>query len=83
MLLGRGCSRCNGTGYSGRLGVYEMLEMTQFLVEAATQQDSTHFMQAAQTYMKGKTLLDRALEKMKQGQTSVAEVMRISNQVED
>ena len=83
LLLGRGCSRCNGTGYSGRLGVYEMLEMTQLLVKAATHQDSAHFMQAAQTYMKGKTLLDRALEKMKLGQTSVAEVMRISNQVED
>ncbi len=29
MLHGRGCSHCNGTGYRGRLGVYEMLEMTQ------------------------------------------------------
>ena len=25
---GRGCSHCNGTGYRGRIGVYEMLEMT-------------------------------------------------------
>ena len=83
LLHGRGCSRCNGTGYSGRLGVYEMMEMTQSLVEAATHQDAAHFTQAAEAYMKGKTLLDRALEKMKQGHTSVAEVMRISNQVED
>ena len=83
LLHGRGCSRCNGTGYNGRLGVYEMLEMTQLLIEAATHQDAAQFMQAAQAYMKGKTLLDRALEQMKLGRTSVSEVMRISNQVED
>ena len=32
---GTGCSRCNGTGYSGRSAIYEMLEMTKTLVEAA------------------------------------------------
>ncbi len=83
MLHGRGCSHCNGTGYRGRLGVYEMLEMTQPLVEAAAHHDSNHFMQAAREGMRGKTLLDHALEQMKQGRTSVAEIMRISNQVED
>ena len=83
MLHGRGCSHCNGTGYRGRLGVYEMLEMTQPLAEAAAHHDANHFMQAAHESMRGKTLLDHALEQMKQGHTSVAEIMRISNQVED
>ncbi len=54
LLHGRGCAHCNGTGYRGRLGVYEMLEMTQPMVEAAAHQDSVHFMQAAHEYMKGK-----------------------------
>ena len=80
---GRGCAHCNGTGYRGRLGVYEMLEMTLPLAEAAAHHDSSHFTQAAQAHMKNKTLLDQALEQMRLGQTSVAEVMRISNQVED
>ncbi|TXT24536.1 MAG: MSHA bioproteinis protein MshE [Gallionellaceae bacterium] len=83
LLHGRGCSHCNGTGYSGRMGVYEMLEMTLPLAEAAAHHDSTHFLQAAREAMKGKTLLDRALEQMCQGHTTVAEVMRISSQVED
>ena len=83
LLHGRGCSHCNGTGYSGRLGVYEMLEMTQPLVEAAAHHDSTHFMHAARESIGEKTLLDHALEQMQLGHTSVAEVMRISNQVED
>ena len=83
LLHGRGCSHCNGTGYHGRLGVYEMLEMSQELVEAAAHDDNSHFMQAARNHLKGKTLLDAALREMKSGHTSVSEVMRISNQVED
>jgi MSHA biogenesis protein MshE len=80
---GRGCSHCNGTGYHGRMGVYEMLEMGQELVEAAAHEDNTVFMQAAREHLKGKTLLEAAVREMKLGRTSVAEVMRISNQVED
>jgi len=80
---GRGCSRCNEMGYLGRLGVYEMLEMNQSLVEAAAHEDAARFAQVARDSMQGKTMLDRALEQMKQGQTTVAEVMRISDQVED
>jgi MSHA biogenesis protein MshE len=80
---GRGCSHCSNTGHRGRFGVYEMLEMTPPLVEAAAHQDSSQFMNVARESMRGKTMLDHALEQMKQGHTSVAEVIRISNQVED
>ena len=83
LLHGRGCSHCNGTGYHGRMGVYEMLEMGQALVDAAAHEDNTHFMQTARDHLKGKTLLDAALNEMKLGRTTIAEVMRISNQVED
>ncbi len=83
LMHGRGCSHCNGTGYHGRMGVYEMLEMTQDLVDAAAHADNTEFMQAARNHLKGKTLLDAALREMKLGHTSISEVMRISNQVED
>ena len=60
-----------------------MMEMTKPLAEAAAHQDALQFTQAAMAYMKGKTLLDQALEQMRLGRTSVEEVMRISNQVED
>jgi MSHA biogenesis protein MshE len=83
LLHGRGCSHCNGTGYHGRLAVYEMLEMNRELVEAAAHSDAAHFMESARTHLQGRTLLDHALAQMEQGRTSVAEVMRISNQVED
>ncbi len=83
LLHGRGCSHCNGTGYHGREGVYEMLEMNREMVEAAAHDDVSHFMQVARQHMLGKTIMDHAMKEMKQGRTTVAEVMRISNQVED
>jgi MSHA biogenesis protein MshE len=83
LMHGRGCSHCNGTGYRGRTGVYEMLEMNREMVEAAAHDNATHFMQIAAKHLEGKTILSHALQIMKQGRTTVAEVMRISNQVED
>jgi MSHA biogenesis protein MshE len=80
---GRGCSHCNGTGYHGRKGVYEMLEMGRAMVEAAGRDSPTHFLEVAHQHLKGKTIMDHALAEMKQGRTTVAEVMRISNQVEN
>ncbi|MDP1871120.1 MAG: ATPase, T2SS/T4P/T4SS family [Gallionella sp.] len=83
LMHGRGCSHCNGTGYHGRMGVYEMLEMGREMVEAAAHDSVGHFMTVAAEHMRGKTLVDHALQQMLQGCTSVSEVMRISNQVED
>jgi MSHA biogenesis protein MshE len=83
LLHGRGCSHCNGSGYRGRMGVYEMLEMNGEMVEAAAHDDANHFMQVANKHISGKTIMDHAMQQMKQGHTSVFEVMRISNQVED
>jgi len=83
LFRGRGCSHCNGTGYRGRMGVYEMLEMNQVLVDAAGHHDSTHFMKTARDHMKGQTLMDHALQEMIAGKTTVAEAMNVSNERED
>ena len=80
---GRGCSHCNGTGYHGRMGVYEMLEMTQDLADAAAHQDNSYFMHASRNHLKGRSMIDAALAEMKLGHTSIAEVMHIRNQIED
>ncbi len=83
LLHGRGCSHCNGTGYHGRKGVFEMLEMGAEMVEAAGRDSPTHFLQVAHQHLRGRTIMDHALQEMKQGRTTVGEVIRISNQVED
>ncbi|MDP2027143.1 GspE/PulE family protein [Sulfuriferula sp.] len=82
-LYGRGCAHCSGTGYRGRTGVYEMLEMTEAVADAANHHDPAHFMKAAQAQMAGQTLRRHAVALAAAGKTTVAEAMRISNQFED
>ncbi|MGZ3254782.1 MAG: GspE/PulE family protein, partial [Burkholderiaceae bacterium] len=82
-LHGRGCSHCNGTGYRGRTGVYEMLEMTEAVSAAANHNDPAHFMKVAQAQMAGQTLRRHAVQLAVSGKTTVSEALRISNQFED
>ena len=65
------------------MGVYEMLEMGREMVEAAVHESASQFMQVAREHMHGKTMLDHALKEMKQGRTTVFEVMGISNRIEE
>lgn len=81
--LGRGCSACNGTGYAGRQGVYEMLEMDAELTQSASRSDPAAFLQAARARMAGQTLTHHALELVRQGRTSLAEAMRVGYDLED
>jgi MSHA biogenesis protein MshE len=80
---GKGCSHCNGTGYLGRTGVYEALEMTSPVVAAANQDDIQHFMRVARDQMAGHTLRRHAAQLVAAGRTTAEEAMRISNQFED
>ncbi len=80
---GRGCAHCGGTGYSGRTGVFEMLEMTNDVVEAINSDDSGVFVQAARRQMAGETLRRDAVRLVIKGRTTIDEAMRISNQFED
>jgi len=80
---GKGCSHCNGTGYLGRTGVYEMLEMTSPVVEAVNGDDIQRFMQVAREQMAGRTLRRHAAQLAAAGRTTVEEAMRISNQYDD
>jgi MSHA biogenesis protein MshE len=80
---GKGCSHCNGTGYLGRTGVYESLEMTAPVVAAANQDDVQLFMRVARDQMAGHTLRRHAAQLVAAGKTTVEEAMRISSQFDD
>ena len=74
---GLGCSACNGTGYSGRQGVYELLEMDAGLTQAAMQGSPAGFTKLARERMRGQTMAFHALALVREGRTSLAEAMRI------
>lgn len=75
---GSGCDRCNHTGYRGRVGVYELLEMRGDLLLALRNQDIDGFAVAAKADPRFKPIATAALEMASAGQTSLAEVMRVS-----
>jgi len=80
---GRGCSACNGTGYAGRQGIYELLEMDAGLTQAASRSDPASFMKQARERMQGHTLAHHVLALVRQGKTSLAEALRIGFDVDD
>ena len=80
---GLGCSACNATGYAGRQGVYELMEMDAVLTQAASRADPATFLRAARERIKGRTLVYHALELVRAGRTSLAEAMRIGQDTTD
>lgn len=79
----RGCHHCNNTGYLGRVGIYELLEMTPPLVSALRSEDTNRFTAAAQQQPGFRTLGAAALDFAKEGVTSLEEVFRISASLDE
>jgi MSHA biogenesis protein MshE len=80
---GRGCAHCASTGYQGRQAVYEFLEMSNALVEAANHGDPNEFMQIGRQQMGGHTLRRDAVRLVVNGRTTIDEAMRISTQLDE
>ncbi len=79
----RGCSECHQTGYIGRTGVYEFLEMRGGLVDALAHGEPSAFVRAAREQMAGHTLRRDAVNLAAQGRTTIEEAMRISTQIDE
>lgn len=75
---GRGCSRCHQSGYRGRIGVYELLEMRGDLLVALRNEDIDGFAAAAAADPGFRPIVATALDLARQGRTSLEEVIRIS-----
>lgn len=78
---GRGCSHCNNTGYRGRIGVFELLEIDTSMADALRSADPLAFGRAARANEEFKPLTLCALEYAEQGITSLEEVFRVSEQL--
>ncbi|RMG52468.1 MAG: GspE/PulE family protein [Gammaproteobacteria bacterium] len=81
--LGRGCAHCNNTGYRGRIGVYEYLELDHEMADALRRGDRDGFERLALADDSYQPLLDTALQYAATGITSLQEVLRIVGDVED
>ncbi|MFW5442930.1 MAG: GspE/PulE family protein [Methylococcaceae bacterium] len=75
---GKGCQHCNQTGYRGRIGVYELLEMNHQTLDALRNNDTAAFTAAAKNTSGYQPFNTCALEFVRQGITSLDEVIRIT-----
>ena len=75
---GRGCYQCSNTGYKGRIGVYEMLEMNEPMLDALRQQDVSGFSRAARQSRFYRPLGRCAMDYALRGVTTLAEVARVA-----
>lgn len=72
---GSGCQSCNLTGYSGRIGVFELLELDQPMMDALRGNNAVEFAQKARENPDYKPLLASAMELAMSGTISLSEVM--------
>jgi type IV pilus assembly protein PilB len=74
----RGCPRCNQTGYKGRIGIFQLLTMSEQLESLAVQKASREDLERAALGEGMRTLWDDGLAKIAAGLTSVEELARVS-----
>jgi type IV pilus assembly protein PilB len=74
-----GCSRCGGTGYRGRLGVYEVMPVSERIRALILERASVDVMVSIAISEGMRRLRDDGLDKVREGLTSIAEVERMTN----
>jgi type IV pilus assembly protein PilB len=73
---GRGCKRCNGTGFRGRKGIFEMMSLTNEIRELAFNRASTSQIRKAARAAGMRNLLDDGKLKILRGDTTLLEVAK-------
>jgi general secretion pathway protein E len=73
-----GCERCGGTGYRGRNGVFEILEMSDEVRKLVAPQIDSHVIDNAAIRGGMTTMLEDAVAKCRAGLTTVPEVFRVT-----
>jgi type IV pilus assembly protein PilB len=72
-----GCTRCANTGYKGRIGVFQLLEMTEAVASLAARRASKDEIEAAAADGSMRTLWADGIEKVAAGLTTVEELARV------
>ncbi|MDH3254685.1 MAG: type IV-A pilus assembly ATPase PilB [Acidobacteriota bacterium] len=76
MFRGRGCDTCSGTGYKGRVGLYEVMDIEEDIKELILSGGSAYELREKSIENGMLTLRHSGLQKIRDGVTSIDEVMR-------
>jgi type IV pilus assembly protein PilB len=74
----RGCPRCNQSGYKGRIGIYQLLAMTETIQRLAAEKATREEIERAAILAGMRTLWDDGLAKVAAGLTSIEELARVT-----
>jgi len=78
LYKGKGCKICHSTGYSGRLGVFEVLEVTKDIRELITAKNDSDIITKKAVEEGMTTMLNDGLMKVAKGTTTLEEVLRVT-----
>lgn len=73
-----GCPKCNGTGYYGRIGIYEIMEMTSHLKQIVAKSLGTKELEEEARKEGLRTLRDNAAAYVLDGMTSISEMLKVA-----
>lgn len=80
---GTGCGHCNNSGYHGRIGVFEFLEIDTQLADDLRREDSAAFAEHAKRSLGFRPFSLHALDYAQRGITSIEEVIRVTGTIEE
>jgi len=79
-VVGRGCEECANTGYRGRAGIYEFLPVTDTIRTLILERASAGIVKDAAVKQGMRTLRDDGWRSVREGTTTVAEVVRVTQE---
>jgi len=81
MFEPQGCEACDGTGYHGRLGIYEVLPISPRIRDMIQARATASAVEAAALQEGMTSLFDDGLRKVAQGRTTLSEVLRATREL--
>jgi type IV pilus assembly protein PilB len=82
-MKGRGCANCQKSGYKGRLGIFELMVMSNKIRELAFQGAATQDIRRAAVSQGMRTMFEDGVQKVLRGVTTFDEVFRVSKRAEE
>jgi len=77
---GKGCKKCNDTGYKGRIGIYETLEITKEVANIILKKGTATEIKAQAEKQKMLTIVEDGFIKAKNGITTIEDIMRVTKE---
>jgi len=78
LFVGKGCVSCGHSGFEGRVGIFELFEMSNTLREMIMKRDNASVLMDQAIKEGMTTMLEDGLKKAQEGVTTISEVLRVA-----